>query len=332
MLDEFKEYEEYTCSVENITVPRLMPEIFSEVVVAKKTGNRKMKMGGVGRALVTIARKELMNQGYFSAGRSVQEQIIPEVRQALREWLGFNDTSDERVTAYNGWLEKYFEKFIEPLSTDVSWVDIVQSKKSAFEKRWYDEFAEKKDGARGKTQKNKNTLLVMNYDKVIARAVQYGPLKKYYLVCKKGASDPLKKGKRLTTLSTDAQLMNDVYRMISYYLIMQQHTFNKSNKYVYFNGIDFANWAQHLNAQDPRYFSPKIKYVDASDHAIEFIISQTLCKNINKRYICKEYLNAYDFHLVSADDFSGVRDGYTFFSDSGAGRALKQEEKYDCPS
>lgn len=103
MLDEFREYEECTCPLDGSVMPRLLPANFA-------VGD-----GGLRRALTIVARKELMERGYFDAGQKKQAQILPEVKQVLKEWMGLSKDTDESVSSYDGWLKRYHHTYMESI-------------------------------------------------------------------------------------------------------------------------------------------------------------------------------------------------------------------------
>ena len=89
MLNEIKEYEEYTSEIKKNSVVRLQPSHFG------KSENGMVKAAGMIRAMTVVARAELERAGYFEPSLEAEDQkkIIQEVKEALGKWSGFAKTS-----------------------------------------------------------------------------------------------------------------------------------------------------------------------------------------------------------------------------------------------
>ena len=258
MLDEIKEYQEYTCNPLLREGVRLNADILFD----------KGHFNGLGRALTIIAREEMEKRGYFD----LQEEdmtIIEEVVCTLKEWLGFIQEDEETISKYDSWMKKYYNDHNENVSSD--WDKFVKSRKSQYSKRLFTE----------RILTEKDTKLEVTYDKVIADAIFQGPLKRYYLICKKGFEQDLYKkskndsAKKLNPkLATDSRLIDNILRLICVYLIKKNYTGNISNNV---NLTDLAHWAQNRSVNHGGYFDG-LKYKRKN-----LIISKTIGKNYTKK-------------------------------------------------
>ena len=303
MLDEIKEYQEYMCDPSAEEGVRLNPAILFD----------KKHFNGLGRALTTIARGELDRRGYFG----LQEEdfsIVEEVIFVLKEWLGFGQNGEKTISKYNSWMGKYYIEYEENVTVD--WDKFVKDKKSQYGKGLFSD----------KILTEKDTKLEVTYDKVVADAIYQGPLKRYYLVCKKGFEQDLYKtskktfDKRLNSkLATDSRLIDNVLKLICVYLIKKGYTGNIFNNV---NLTDVAHWSQSKSINHGGYYDG-LKYKGK-----KLIISKTIGKNYTKKSVCKDFMEIYDFKIIEASQFSGVEEGYTFFSDLGTGKPLAEGMLY----
>lgn len=309
MLDEIREYQEYTCNPLAKEGIRLNPKILFD----------KGHFNGLGRALTTIAREELDKRGYFGL-QDEDFTIVDAVICALKEWLGFIQEGEETISQYNSWMKKYYNAHKEDAS--VEWDKFVKSRKSQYGKGLFTEKTLPE-----KTLPEKDTKLEVTYDKVVADAIYQGPLKRYYLICKKGFEQDLYKKskndfvKQLNPkLATDSRLIDNVLRLICVYLIKKEYTGNTSNNV---NLTDVAHWAQNKSINHGGYYDG-LKYKKRKN----LILSKTIGKNYTKKSLCKDFMETYDFKIIEASEFSGIEEGYTFFSDQGAGIPLAENKLY----
>lgn len=296
MLDENMEYNEYICDLESDNIVRLMPEIFKW----------KNRMTGLTRALLIIARKELDDRDYFSENTVNRTQIIEDVKQVLREWLGFSDESGEKLSTYNSWLKRYYAERIqtpEAKDTVKPWSEIEKKKKQYGKKLFSDKKSEK------------NNILAITYESIIADAIHMGPLKQYYLICKKGYDECLyKMGKQINPKGKKgAEHLDNILKLICVYLIKKKYTGNMANR---INNAELGNWAQHKEIFKSEYYKG-INYAGK-----DLIIKKTIKKIYGKYIVCPEYLLAYDFRIITADELDDIPSGYELFSDCGAGKPL----------
>ena len=320
MLNEIREYTEYTSAIEDMPVLRLMPELFME----------KNKLRGLVRAMTVVARAELERVGYFEAPLEQQRELIEGVIAKLRQWCGFGEDVQnnlEQDEAADAWLKCYYEKAIEPLGRPgtLSWAEVVKKKEKQFETTIV--------GAVNKSSET-DTMLAISYEKVVANAVHIGPLKRYYLVCREGAEEALESnGNKLRVYGKkrkqkDCEKADNVLRLVAAYLLKQRLTGTEANQV---NMTDLGYWAQNKKVCDSEYFRSVNK---GKEYGIQYkkkriYSSETIKKNITKIVVNPQYLADFDFQLVEEEEFAGVASGYTFFSDFGAGKPLQKEMRYD---
>ena len=169
MLDEIRAYEECTCDLTKNNACRLNVKVFK----------KHNSLNGLGGAMTIIARYELDSRGYFCGDAHNQTEIIEEVKKCLRQWVGFADDSDCDVSYYKDWFKKFYIDKVLPLdlSDDKSeikpWDRIVVDKKKQFEASLITT-----------DEVNENSYHLIKYERIIADAIYFGPLKRYYLVFK----------------------------------------------------------------------------------------------------------------------------------------------------
>ena len=327
MLNEIQEYVEYTSDVDELKTFRLIPELFAE----------KKKLRGLVRAMTVVARKELERVGYFDIALDTakQQEKIKEVKKALRQWSGFDTTDSE-----HGWLECYYNNYynkVRKQSKKPSWLkdgelptwEEVVKKMS----KQYDTTIVKsmnKDWG-GKS----DTMLAGTYEKIIANAVYLGPLKRYYLVCKRGAEEALEyNGNHLNVSGKkkkDYDRADNALRLVAAYLLKKRLTGTTENQV---NMTDLGYWAQNNNICESKYYFTK---KDEKEYGISYggklLYSwETVKKNISKIVVNPEFLKDFDFKLVEETEFNSKKmeeEGYTYYSDLGAGYALQKNTEYE---
>lgn len=298
MLDELKEYDEYTCSLDETSEVRLMPEIFK----------KRNKLSGLHRALVIIARKELADRGYFDENIENHKQIRDEVTQTLREWLGFCDVNDKKYSTYDSWLKRYCLQKIqfENSKEEAEFKNQIEYKRKKYESKLLEEEHFKK-----------NTVMEVTYEKIIAEAIFLGPLERYYLVCKQGYDRVLYKDKLIdVSRKKGAEYVDNILKMICVYLIGKENTHNLYNRVNY---AELGHWAAKKEIPKGEYFKG-LHYKDEALLSIE-----TVDNCFSKIMINKSYLQNFDFRVVTESrlkDFS--EDGYCRFKDCGSGKQLKR--------
>lgn len=277
---------------------RLMPEIFKW----------KNRMTGLTRALLIIARKELADRCFFSEDTENRMQIIEDVKQILSEWLGFHDKSGMQLSNYDSWLERYYADKIYGDGSDDKikpWSEI-EKKKQQYGKKL---FSNKKA--------DKNDMLAITYERIIADAIYLGPLRQYYLSCRQGCGERLyKKGKKINPDNKKgAEYIDNILKLICAYLIKKNYTGNKAN---HINHADLAHWAQNREIFKGEYFK------DMEFSGQKLIMKKTISNHYTKMSICPEYLKEYEFQIIPLSEKERMPDGYEVFADAGAGKPLEK--------
>ena len=306
MLNEIKEYEELTGAISSGVACRLNVEVFK----------RKDRMSGLGRAMTIIARYELEKREYFTAPKEKQKVIVEEVVQCLKEWIGFAE-SDNELTAYNSWLKRYYTEIILPLSEDAKaikpWEKIEKEKKKQYAGKLMDPTRDVSDYSNKK----------ISYEQVIADAVYYGPLKRYYMVFHPEVLQSLtKNGKAMDyKKKKNREQLENLLRLVAAYLIKKSYTSNEENIVGF---ADVANWAQcyAVFKQASGYFK-EIRY--EKELVLE---TKTIAGNETKIILNKGFLEDFGFKVVEEHCFSAPENGYTFIADMGAGQPLAYEARY----
>lgn len=325
MLNEIQEYAEYTSDVSELSTFRLIPELFTE----------EKKLRGIIRAMTVVARAELEREGYFDTAldTAAQRKIIEKVKEALRRWSGFDTTDSE-----HGWLECYYNNYYNKIRKQSiekpswlkdgempTWEEVV--KKTS--KQYNTAIVESLDKDwRAKS----DTMLAGSYEKIIASAVYLGPLKRYYLVCKKGAEEALEHNGNRLSLSGEnkknSEKADNALRLIAAYLLKQRLTGAQANQV---NMTDLGYWAQNKNICESKYYitKKKGKEYEINYKGNQLFFRDTVKKNITKIVMNSQYMKDFDFKLVEESEFDSIEEGYTYFSDLGAGHALQQDKEYE---
>lgn len=313
MLNEIKAFDEYTCELSSGNICRLNEEVLKN----------KNHLNGMTGAMTVIARAELDNRGYFQASESEQRDIIEQVIECLREWVGFADESTKMITSYCNWFKKYYESRIIPLDTSEDKTQI---------KPWEKIKKEKKNGyedvlVNTTCDVDENSNIKITYERIVADAIFFGPLHRYYLVFKEEAINSLTNNKKQMDpkKKKSGEKIENALKLISLYLLKRAYTGNTANV---INNADLANWAQcytifHDGCAGKKGYFNGIKYNENP-----LFSNMTVAGNVSKLIVNPNFLSDFDFRIVLENDFEGVSDGYVFYSDLGAGFPLARNKRY----
>ena len=322
MLNEVREYEQYQevfSSEEDIDKLRLMPYVFF------KQNHRN----GLRRALIIVARKALENRYYFQTeDLSLQVKIIDEVKDDLKIWCGFEKKNEK--SAIRPWLSYYYELANKTNEKFEKWDSFKRFFNSAFNKSYFQSALET----------DKNSIYEISYDGVIAEAIYFGKLKRYYLVCKKNGVENFKvldsDGKSYRSFDNrrkDLEKIDYIRKFVAAYLLKQKFT-AYHNTYNIVNNADLANWTHYSDIFKAIFFN-KITYKDAPIYEREpywvYSINEEegneddskSSKKLKKWQKCKpneNYISDYDFSIISEEEFdkNKLPEGYVFYSDAGS--------------
>ena len=321
MLNEIREYEQYQeffDSKEEVNKFRLMPYVFF------KQNHRN----GLRRPLIIVARKALENRDYFQTEDPfLQKNIINEVKGDLKIWCGFEDMNNQ--SDIKPWLPHYYELTNETNENYEDWKSFKRYYKKAFNKSFFQSALEVE----------KNSVYEISYDGIIADAIFFGKLKRYYLVCKKNGVENFRVLKSdgisyrsFDNRKSDLEKLDYIRKFVAAYLLKQKFT-AYHNTYNIVDNADLANWAQYSDIFKVTFFN-KITYKDkpiyerepywvySIDDEDDMDDSNTTKKN-KKWQKCKpneSYLLDYDFSIISEEEFdrSKIPEGYIFYSDVGS--------------
>lgn len=354
MLNEIKEYEEYTLPIESLADvenPRL--KFFTLI---------KKSFSGLERALTIIARH------YINDAAEIDEEKI---KNYLREWLGFevidseNNKINERRT--DGWLNNYirkvflenllqecrnkcaeFEKISDISSTDE--IDDLMKKKDAlpdfdsdkslalsvgqlkyaiealyklrYKAKLFENPMFSVENEKTPESKQGNNFKQITYDLIIANAINLGALQKYYLVCK---NDPFqnvikyseKKNKCSKLKATDEDL---ILKIAATYLLQRLYS-NSNQEYLYVNQMEICNWL--LERANPDKFELEKYKIQPSNEKIFY--ESIIGGNVKKIKVHPEFIS--NFEIVEESKLI-ENDGRIFFSDFGANFYLSKNKRY----
>lgn len=264
MLNEISEYEQYSCKNPQENCTRL--------------SSLNKALNGLNRAMVIVARYWMFNEE--------NQADIAKAKQALEAWCGL--TKNDEFNDISGWLIKFMGK--------ENWEKYFKSKKekdiskSCFNANLAD----------SKT----NDFRKITYDRVLADAFAAGPLKRYYLVCKKDFYEQA--GLRFELDKNNAVKFNDINRKTNAKL--------KLTACYKLGGIftqeEFKNWSP-FNYRKPETFKFK---------------GETICQkeeisdNLFKLTMQEEWES--NFQIVSEPDFKEwhkKNPDWVFWSDNSNG-------------
>lgn len=315
MLDEKQEYSDYTSSLTADSIPRLKPSCFVEKS-SKKTRGTFM---GTERAMTIIARHALFDDFHYKTADSPEKQkeIISQVTVILQSWCGFLPENEQCNYEFANWLKTYYQTFITEKKlggTLPSWEEIKKSKSKQFTSPVF---------PAKPSSKSKNNSKAISYSRIIARAVEEGPLCTYYLICKKDFANhaAFKTNKKMKLLADQGkkstEYKNDVLKFIAVNLIEKSRT---GNNYNVVNLTDFSHWIQQQtgSARMKKFF-----YITKSDSKPLFEFTKVINGNTMKCCVCSEYIEEYDFRIITEKELSEVKDDYICFKDDGFGKPLK---------
>jgi len=322
MLDEKLEYSEYTTPLKDDSVPRLKPDCF--VSKYSKKEQSRATLLGLWRCLTIIARHFLFDEFQYQNAVTPEQQteIISKVTFALKSWCGFLQEGEKSDYEFNGWLETYYKTYImvEKYEKGLpSWEDIKSKKTKAYALPVFTKNVTA-DPSALTTVSN-----AVNYERVIAKAINEGPLRTYYLTYRKDfANQTTYKTTKENKLTGEQETQydplsgsgaialksrNQLLKLVSAYLIEKEKT---GNDFVIVNLTDFSNWTQQK--VDSAYLSKRFVYKDKPVFKFSLVNG-----NVQKLQVNPEYLEEYDFKLVEDKNIS-LPDNYLLLEDTVAGK------------
>ncbi len=341
MLDEWKEYEEYTrADLFATETSRLNPKFFFSVTKNKDdkddkdgkatTMNLEFNSAGIRRVLTIIARYHLFHskETYYPSAtdRETRDAYISKIKDNLNEWcFSQNET---------GLLYQYYLEYIS--SDKLSEEDI---------KPFWDDFATKKKKDWNITkiyiplERENYPQNAITFLEIIADAIWIGPLKTKFLAIKKGfdedityqssrsKKDPASfyKGKRVRKLTITGEKNREyLLKIISSYLLLEQNIPDGLKAdYLPLHRTDLANWMAYSSFKDrpgevPIFFWKEDSLIDLPKKHN----STTPIFRLNSRF-----LREYDAKLIEKKEIKKYTKEYVIFEDNGAGKNTLTERK-----
>ena len=152
------------------------------------------------------------------------------------------------------------------------------------------------------TPKDANTFKALNYEKVIASAINLGRLNTFYLLVKNNFANELemtkKTGTKFHPYSTvkHAEEIDILLKYIGVYLIEKRYT--KKQRNIVFNKSDFSLW---IDFDFAKHAGPQ--YMDSIGNPI--ITKYNPVRSICAININSDYLKKYDFHIIEKAEIAG---------------------------
>lgn len=303
MLDEKKEYEEYT----NLDLERILGQ------------TNKPPFLGLYRVLVTIARYHLFsetNGKYEELSAKEQEARRELVYDELLSWCGFCSEKDNTDSSL-------YRLFLRECLASESKKEIEDAEK--FAKARFEKFREAKEQKSGwKVNNIYNTLEfsnpnidAFNFHIVIADAIQRGPLQQKKMICKKNFYE---------NMEFNSVKENQFLKLLAACLLCDKFAYedqeiDEKYPYVCFNPDKqaLANWMRYLSFSNPN------KHADYFEDYVYFDERYPIVKIENRRVkILKQYLIDYDFQIVDSNYMLSDAEqlNYLLIEDCGAQSAL----------
>lgn len=335
MLDEWKEYKEYTqADLFTIKTSRLNPDFFFSGTKKKddkgskidKTTRTSFKFNcaGIRRALTIIARYHLFHskETYYPSAtdRETRDAYISEVIFLLNNWC-FSDDKTAGLL-YNYYLKNYSSEQAPDKKPETIWEkNFVTAKKENWNiTNIYAPLTEE--------DYPKNAII---FQKIIADAICLGPLKTKFLAIKKGFDEHITytsprsekgptsfyKGKRVRKLTITGEKNREyLLKIISSYLLLEQNIPDGLKAdYLPLHRTDLANWMAYSSFKDrpdevPTFFWKEDSLIDLPKKHN----STTPIFRLNSRF-----LREYDAKLIEKKEIKKYTKEYVIFEDNGAG-------------
>lgn len=302
MINELREFEEY-CEINQTKTPRIWYTTFT-----KSNKNSGPKCNGISRILTIIARDYLYTKhNYTSIDQSIKKQrtaLREETKCYLQEWVlnTLTEFCDPYPDSDN--LKEDEKKAKETIIQSIKDKNTYWSSKSLYSALY----------------SGKNTINAINYDVIIADAINQGPLRNLCLVLKKEAFDNISyyiiKGKEASkTQKLDPQERSEIYYRLLKYIaatIPSLYGYNEPNRFVDVNNVDLSYWTQYAALASS---NKKTVYLYKDMPLIETDLTK-------KCRINPDFFHSYNVQLMPFDEAVAKKEdpsyqGYLFFEDTG---------------
>lgn len=279
MLDEINEFEQYTCN------PSASNRLKPYFIIKSR--------GGLPRALTVIARHYLYNEYKYNelTDSDKKKEAREKTKCILAAWCGFDYTNDEASIkdANADKLKNWLPDYLKNKDSDVLGEEVA--------KKW--NVKEQKD----LYQLSNHTFFSINginFYSIIADAINDGPLKNNVLIFKKDFFSLIKNGGKISF--GKYEFVSRFLCIIAAYLLADG-TDTPGGKQIQLNNIDLANWMGYQpfgQGSKKDSFFPKVK---------DYLTAEGSLYTIEK-----DFLQEYDFKIVSSDDDTFDCEEYYRFS------------------
>lgn len=302
MLNEIGEFEQYTN-----TAPFGNRLKYNTLI--------KGTFSGLERAMTMIARRVIFGLNNELQLNVEKAEDFEAVEKCLQIWCGFSEDDDPRIP--NGWLKAYLQNML------ILYKGKPQSIKKINERR--QELSDKEKNFKRSIFfiSEKNAFRAINYERIIARAVLLGQLKRYYLFCRFTEDDL----KRLRPEDRKFLKKDVVLKLTAYYLLEKCFT---DQSWVIFNKANFENWMSSGKVENLHLENFTVCF----DEEFEALFEEKMVPNVNvvKLRVNPTWLK--HFRLIEESELNDEmakpeNKGGIFFSDTGGGAdPLKENKRY----
>ena len=320
MLDEKREYEEYTLPPAPDSPRRLKHCTLGE-------GG----FSGVRRAMTVTARGAL-----FAGGKRVPDAAdVERARRALRRWCGFLPEEGE------GWLPRYYEQLLLDAGTEQgkSVRGLEEDRKRLLRRdkaggfpldaEWSASWGEMLDGSEGG-----NNRKAVFYDGILADALDAGPLQRRFLVC--SGADPFEEvfagGARIDRRCGGRYFAGDADRILKLAAAFLLGRTNRFQETAQINKRDVTNWTTTNSLAKKTESYALFRYGAENEPLIEDL-RRAVFGNACKLRVHPGWLGRYGFAAAGEEELPALREvyrarfgGFAYYADQGGGLPLVRKE------
>lgn len=295
MLNEILEYMEYTCALDGTFPKRL------------SWGNIAKGFSGIPRALTVIARHAYYVNGMDTGG----------IDYLLNLWCGFeNDEEKNKLYAIDrnlsNWLPRYIER-LEPSKSRRPKDEIEKTRKAMLstldgnKNKWNRKVFQKEGGVNDKHS--------IYFDRIIADAINEGPLRERCLILKK---DPVSGTSKRENYINDQGL-----KLVSAFLIGQI----ADSEYSNVNFPDIANWLETGGSEGKKVNAiiDNLRYNLKKEKNVRIFNTEYMQNNAEKYLrLNKEWIELYGSRLGEKNDLTSLDKKEFIYEDAGCMKALQR--------
>ena len=324
MLNELREYQQYTFNIEKDTEERKFSRL----------NHRQLcnSLSGIERAMTIIARYFYYNYWKTEAPGDKQptkKEKIDLVHSSLAAWCGLMNKGEvcpPKAKHIENWLPKYIEEVLkkdaegneQSIKRLQESLEKLKNKKTEFSKHMMIDYVSDQEAT-----KYHNDVKKITYESIIANAINAGELTNRVLLSKQNPFDRIIKEKgKLDGSELDEGKKDRIIKIICAFLLNRT---NFEQRYAVVNRADVANWCKDNPKMDKDDYN--FLYKDSTKEINMPLFERRLVgNNILKIFVEPELLNWCDFKICG--DVEGEIDklreqGYIYvFRDEGSGIAL----------